>query len=295
MKCAKNEWADLQKSFQEIKGARIRYYLGGSGPAVVLVHGLGGAASNWAELAPVLAQTHCVLVPDLPGHGGSSPLPAAPTLDVFADRVVLLAERLGLRRMVVAGHSLGGIVALRVALRRPADVAGVVLAGSAGFSPSGRRAEHSLIISSLARPGRLVAPHRATVARSSFLRRLTLGWGAADPDGLSARAVEGFLAGPALHTDTGSAARAMIADDLQARFADVRCPTLVLWGARDRLTPVSDAFEYARRLGSTVRVIADCGHLLIGERPDACCAAIRDFSDRVRQLDEAPFEAEPIG
>lgn len=295
MRCAKTEWADLQEGFQEVKGTRIRYYLGGAGPALVLVHGLGGAASNWAELAPMLALTHRVLVPDLPGHGGSSPLPAAPNLDAFAERVALLAERLGLRGALLAGHSLGGIVALRAALRRPADVTGVVLAGSAGFSPSGRRAEHSLIISSLARPGRLVAPHRATVARSPFLRRLTLGWGLADPEGLSPRAVDGFLAGPALHTDTGSAARAMIADDLQKRFADVRCPTLVLWGARDRLTPVSDAFEYARRLGSTLRVIADCGHLLIGERPDACCAAIREFSDRVRQLDEAPFEAEAIG
>ena len=52
---------------------------------------------------------------------------------------------------------------------------------------------------------------------------------------------------------------------------------LVLWGARDRQVPVADAFEYARRLRAPLRLIADCGHLLIGERPDACARAIDEF------------------
>jgi pimeloyl-ACP methyl ester carboxylesterase len=57
----------------------------------------------------------------------------------------------------------------------------------------------------------------------------------------------------------------------------VRCPSLVLWGARDNQLPVGDAFDYARRLRARLRVIADCGHLLIGERPQACADAIADF------------------
>ena len=51
----------------------------------------------------------------------------------------------------------------------------------------------------------------------------------------------------------------------------------MLWGARDRQVPVDDAFEYARRLRAPVRVIPDCGHLLIGERPEACADAIEAF------------------
>ena len=61
--------------FAEIDGIRTRYFLAGEGPPLTLVHGLGGAASNWTELAPILAERHRVLVPDLPGHGGSDPLP----------------------------------------------------------------------------------------------------------------------------------------------------------------------------------------------------------------------------
>jgi pimeloyl-ACP methyl ester carboxylesterase len=52
---------------------------------------------------------------------------------------------------------------------------------------------------------------------------------------------------------------------------------LVLWGGRDRQVPIDDGFEYARRLRAPIRVIADCGHLLIGERPDVCAAAIEEF------------------
>jgi pimeloyl-ACP methyl ester carboxylesterase len=57
----------------------------------------------------------------------------------------------------------------------------------------------------------------------------------------------------------------------------VRCPVLVLWGAEDVQLPLDDAFEYARRLRAPLRVIPGCGHLLIGERPDACAHAIDDF------------------
>jgi 3-oxoadipate enol-lactonase len=284
----------FERRSAELRGARLTYHLGGAGRPLVLIHGLGGAAVNWVELAPELARDHRVLVPDLPGHAESPPLPVVAALAAFADRVALLAERLCMAPAIVVGHSLGGLVALRVALRRPTAVAGAVLAAAAGFSPSSRRAEQALLLSSLVRPGRLVAPYRRLVARSPLLRRLALGWGAADAAALAPRVVEGFLAGPALHSDIPSAARALIADDLRGRIHEVRCPVFVLWGARDTLTPVSDAFDYARRLDAELRVVADCGHLLIGERADACAAAIKEFSDRVWQLDERPVEAESL-
>ena len=67
----------------------MRYFVGGEGPPLILVHGLGGAAANWTELAPLLVPNHRLLVPDLPGHGGSEALPAVSGLEPFADRVAL--------------------------------------------------------------------------------------------------------------------------------------------------------------------------------------------------------------
>lgn len=262
----------------EIKGVRMRYLVAGAGLPVVLLHGLGGAASNWVELAPKLARTAHVIVPDLPGHGGSSPLAAAPNLRPFADQVAGVLDREGVKGTTVIGHSFGGSVALRLAIRHPGLVGAVVLAGAAGISSSRRTAEYGLRLTALLQPGRRLAPYRRRIARSPFLRKLVFGgWGAADPIALSPRAAEGFLAGPARHSDTLSAARALLLEDPRSELARVGCLCLVLWGARDTQVAVGDAFEYARRLGAPLRVVADCGHLLIGERPDACLDAIEAF------------------
>jgi 4,5:9,10-diseco-3-hydroxy-5,9,17-trioxoandrosta-1(10),2-diene-4-oate hydrolase len=272
---AKVELPGLEERFAEVRGSRLRYLVGGEGEPLVLVHGLGGAAANWLGPVPLLLPGRRLLVPELPGHGGSGPLPAAPSLNAYADRVGALVEREGMSPAALAGHSLGGAIALRLAIRRPELVSGLVLAGAAGISSGTRNARYALTITGILKPGRKIAPHRGRVARSALLRQLVFGrWGASDPPALPPEVVEAFLAGPARHTDTVSAAKALIRDDPRPDLARVGCPALVLWGARDNQLPVDDAFDYARRLRARLRVIADCGHLLIGERPDLCAEAI---------------------
>lgn len=269
----------FEERHEEIKGVRMRYLVGGSGAAVVLVHGLGGAASNWIELAPSLVETKRVIVPELPGHGGSSPLAAAPNLNPFADRVADVLRREGVVAATVVGHSFGGSVALRIAMRHPRLVGSLVLAGAAGISSRRRAAVYGLRLTALLKPGRRIAPYRRRISRSPLLRTFVFGgWGAADPAALSPRAAEGFLAGPARHSDTLSAVRALLREDPRTELHGVGCRCAVLWGARDTQVGVADAFEYARRLGGPLRVIADCGHLLIAERPDACLDAIERFA-----------------
>src|SRR3954470_17767150 len=85
----------------DVKGSRLRVFEAGEGPGVVLLHCLGGAASHWTAVAPPLAEGAEGVVPDRPGHGGSSALPApVATLEAYADRV---AGVLG-APAVVAGH-----------------------------------------------------------------------------------------------------------------------------------------------------------------------------------------------
>jgi pimeloyl-ACP methyl ester carboxylesterase len=219
-----------------------------------------------------------VLVPDLPGHGGSTALPAVAGLEPFADRVALLAEREGMLPAPVIGHSLGGMIVLRMALRRPEDVPAIVLAAAAGLSIGNVWGRNMLSVFSTIRPGRLAARYRGRVTRSPLLRRLVFGFvSVADPVGLTDQAVEGFLAAQLLHTDVGSAWHALRADDPREELEAISCPVLVLWGAEDVQLPLDDAFEYTRRLRARLRVIPGCGHLLIGERPDACNRAIEEF------------------
>lgn len=270
--------AGLEQRFAEVKGVRMRYFVGGAGPPVVLVHGLGGAAANWIELAPLLARRHRVLVPDLPGHGRSGALPAVAGLEPFADRVALVAERENMLPAPIVGHSLGGMVVLRLALSRPDDVQALVLAGAAGLSTGGSWGRRLMTVWMALRPGRVAARYRRWVTRSGLLRRLVFSSVAvADPVALTDEAVEGFLAAQLLHTDVRSAWNALRADDPREELEAVRCPTLVLWGSEDVQLPLDDAFEYTRRLRAQLRVIPGCGHLLIGERPDVCAQAIDDF------------------
>lgn len=271
----------FEERFLDARGCRLRYLVAGEGDPLVLVHGLGGAAANWLALAPLLLPGRRLIVPELPGHGGSSALPAAPSLSPYADRLGLLLDHEGAAPAAVVGHSLGGAVALRLALRRPEAVSALVLAAAAGISSATRSARYALTITGILKPGRKIAPHRGRVARSALLKRVVFGrWGASDPAALPPELVEALLAGPARHTDTLSAAKALVRDDLRPELEHVRCPVLVLWGARDNQLPVDDAFDYARRLRAPLRVIADCGHLLIVERPAGCADAITGFLSR---------------
>jgi pimeloyl-ACP methyl ester carboxylesterase len=261
----------------ERRGAALQYWVGGVGPPLLLVHGFGGAASNFVELAELLAPRHRLVIPDLPGHGASTPLPAAPNLAAYTDVLGALCDKEG-APVDVVGHSLGGAIGIRLAARRTELVRRLVLAAAAGISSSSRAAELLLTFAGIVQPGRLAARRPEAVARSALLRRMVFSrFSASDPSSLSERAILGFLAGPPLHTDVLSAAEALVREDPRPDLGRVTCPVLCLWGAQDLQAPVDDAFEYARRLRARLRVIADCGHLLIAERADACADAIESF------------------
>jgi pimeloyl-ACP methyl ester carboxylesterase len=276
----------------DVRGVRIRTFEAGSGPTIALLHGLGGAASNWALVAPPLAERFRVLVPDLPGHGGSSALPApVETLDAYADRVASLLPA----PAVIVGHSLGAVVALRLAARRPELVRGVVLAGAAGIVTGTRRSQRALALVALVKPAKRISRFSRVVSGSAFLRTLVFrAIAVADPRAFPPIASEGFLAGSALYTGVREAGDALVRTDPRADLDRLRCPALVLHGARDVQVPLRDGFEYARRLHAPVRVVADCGHLLIGERPRAVVGTIEDFLDGILDVDELPLEGELV-
>ena len=275
---SKPELSGFETRVNTDAGTRIRYFVGGEGPPVVLVHGLGGMASNWRLVAPALAAGRRVLVPELPGHGGSDRLPGAQSIDPFADAMLAVAEAESALPAPWVGHSLGGLVALRAAVTRPDAVSGIVLAAAAGISSASRVAEATVTVIGTLRPGRLAGRYRRRVSRSQLGRTLTFGWwGVADPAALDPEMAEAFLAGPLEHTDTLTAGRALVATDLRADLHRVTCPCLCLWGASDNWVPLQDGIEYARRLRAPLRTIAGCGHLLVGERADVVTRAVREF------------------
>src|SRR5919202_3647744 len=123
----------VEKHDVEIDGMPIRYLAAGEGPPVVLLHGAGDNALDWRWVLFTLAATHRVFAPDLPGSPDSA-RPAADYSPAFFERFVAsFLDALGIRRATFVGNSLGGLVALRLALSEPARVKVLVLVDSAGL------------------------------------------------------------------------------------------------------------------------------------------------------------------
>jgi pimeloyl-ACP methyl ester carboxylesterase len=257
-----------------------RYFVAGEGRPLVLVHGLGGWAGNWQAVVDRLEDDFRLVIPELGGHGGSDPLRGARTLEPFVDAIFDVLEHEQAVPAPWVGHSLGALIGLHASVARPDAVRALVLAAAPGITSSTRVGELTVTVLGALRPGRLVGRRSARAARSPRLRKAFLGgWAVADPAALDPVVAQAFFDGPPQHRDTLTAGRALVVSDPRLVLDRVRCPCLCLWGASDNWVPLQDGMEYARRLHAPLRAIADCGHLLIGERPAAVAAAIREFLD----------------
>jgi 3-oxoadipate enol-lactonase len=246
--------------------ARLNFRLDGPDDAPVLVLGpsLGTTLRLWEPQLPALTGSWRVLRYDLRGHGGSEVIPGRATADDLAEDLMVLLDRLGVRRFAIGGVSLGGAIASVVALRAPEQVSGLVLCcTSARFGEPGPWLE---------RAGRVRAEGMEWLAVTAAGRWFTPGFAARHPD--RAEQVVDMLRG----TDPeGYAAccTALARYDVRDRLAEVRAPALVIAGARDPATPVDHARELARGIPAAVlTVVADASHLAPYEQPEPVVQAM---------------------
>lgn len=114
-------------AFCQVKGKRIFYESGGSGPPIVMVHGAGQDTTSWRYNFQAFAQSHRVIAVDLPGHGKSEMvLPPIDSTECFASYLWDFIEELHLKRPILMGHSMGAGICLTVALEHGRKLAGVV-------------------------------------------------------------------------------------------------------------------------------------------------------------------------
>jgi pimeloyl-ACP methyl ester carboxylesterase len=234
---------------------------GFSGAPLVLVHGAGGTRLHWPEALRAMPGRRVIAL-DLPGHG-RSPGGSERTVAGYAQRVLALLDALGVEAAVVVGHSLGGAIALTLALEAQARVAGLVLVGTGA-----RLRVSSAVLEATANP---VLPAQA--ARGMAER--SVGPGASEA--LLGELVEGLRANApgVLHGDF----LACDAFDVMGRLGEVSAPTLVVCGTEDRLTPLKySEFLCGKIRGARLERIAGAGHLAMLEAPDQVAAAVRAFA-----------------
>ena len=244
------------------KDTRIRYYRAGSGPPLILLHGLGESAVIWYANIESLARGHTVYAPDLPGHGASDKPPWSYSLENGVKFLEAFMDALGLQRASLAGNSMGGVVALALALERPQRVRRLVLEDSAGL---GREVAGFLRFMSLPLLGELLISNRPKSTRY-VLRKVFHN---------HAQVTERLV--HLLHTErsrpgntdamlkmlrVGVSLRGMRPEvNLTPRLGKLRVPTMVLWGKEDRIFPVAHGRRAARLIPeSRLRVFERCGH-----------------------------------
>lgn len=242
-------------------------------PALVVLHGLYGSASNWARIAPVLGQRFRVLVPDLRNHG-SSPQHAEMGYPALAGDVLGLLDGLGIERAHVLGHSMGGKVAMCCALQAPQRIRSLIVADMAPRAYDG--AEHLAIIEAM---------QQLKLARLDSRRAADQALAAAIP----VQGVRQFLLtnlqrrGPDWYWRLPLA---ILRDQLPvimdwpvtgARFDG---PALFLHGGRSDYLAERDRAELKRLFpGARTRCMTDCGHWLHAEDPETFTGEVMQFLD----------------
>jgi pimeloyl-ACP methyl ester carboxylesterase len=291
-------WASIDWTRHErdagILGRRLRYVDYGEGPAVVLVHGLGGCWQWWLETIPSLGRAHRVVAVDLPGFGASEPLPAPGEMSVHVQTLVALLDHLGLERVVLAGHSLGGLIALLFASRHERRLHGVASVCGGGIALGRLRlaaiADAFLIFNQVVR---LPGVTRALALRPR-LRRALFAPATGDARSLSpalAAEIVPRLSSPGFADAVVSGAQ--IANLIDAR--EIGSPALLIWGALDPILPVAGARELARRLPDGRLVVLDgVGHCPMFECPDRFVAALTGFAAGVSTEAGRRTEAEVV-
>jgi len=264
----------------------------GSGPPVVFIHGLSGCWQNWLEQIPLFARDHRVIAIDLPGFGHSEMPVEEISISGYADAIDALMEQLDLEEARIVGNSMGGFIGSELAIQHPERVERLVLVAAAGLSiesiRTGRttglrhRAEN-VVFFTLGH----VASRSHQVALRPRLRAALLMTVAAHPARLPGPLAAQQVLGSG-KPGFSDALEAMCRYPLRDRLEKIACPTLILWGDKDRLVPVKDAAIFEQLIPDSRKIIyQDSGHVLMMERPARFNSDVKAF------LDEAPGEEQP--
>jgi pimeloyl-ACP methyl ester carboxylesterase len=247
----------------------------------VWVHGLSGSWQNWLENLPVLARAgyRCVAM-DLPGFGASEMPAEKISITGYAAAVDELLQVLGVTRAVVVGNSMGGFVGLELAIRFGTWVEKLVVVSAAALTIEGQRNIFRLARVSargLAMGAGWLASKSDELARRPRSRLAMFAIVAAHPDRLPAALVAEQLRGSG-KPGFIDALDALTSYPIRDRLGDIAAPTLVVWGAKDPLVPVRDAWELGRLIpDARVVVYEDTGHVAMLERPAAFNALVQAF------------------
>lgn len=275
----------------DLHGHRQIYRTAGSGPPVVLIHGMINSSRHWRDVAMQLADGHTVIAPDLIGHGDSATPRGDYSLGAHAAAIRDLLAAIGIDRATIVGHSLGGGVAMQFFYQFPQRTERLVLISSGGLGHDVSPLLRTAALPGAAKVLRLAAHPRLLAGLSAAGERLTengVDKGAAlEAIARALRPLQDHGSREAfLHT-----LRAVIDEHGQRVSARDRLyllagvPTLIVWGARDRTIPAAHGREAQQMIpGARFELLERAAHFPHIEDPDGLAAVLLDFLKTTRPM-----------
>lgn len=283
--------------FRTIHGHRRAFRIAGSGPVIVLLHGVGDSSTTWEPVHAKLAQRFTVIAPDMLGHGESDKPRADYSLASFANGLRDLLTALEIDRVTLVGHSLGGGVAAQFAYQYPQFVERVILVSAGGVTkdvsialrlaamPLGAEA-----LSMLRLPGAVPAMGLVSRAVGSVVgsTRFTR-------DVASLPRLVGGLSKPGAVSAFARTLRGVV--DTQGQYVTMLdrsylmhgLPVQIIWGEDDLIIPASHARLAHRQIpGSRLEILPESGHMPHGDHPDRFVQIVHQFIDSTE-----PYESDP--
>lgn len=276
--------AELQRV--RIGEREMTYRTLGSGPAVILIHGVAGSSETWEPILPELAARARPIAVDLPGHGGSTNPGGDFSLGAHAACIRDLMIALDIERATLVGHSFGGGVAMQTAYQFPERCERLVLVDSGGLGP-----EVAGFMRALSLPGAELAltlgcSERVVRVGNAVARALKRVGLRPTPSTEAVARGMASLTTPSARASMLSTLRSVVGFAGQRVSATDRLrlaaflPTLIVWGARDRIIPVAHARAAHEAIpGSVLEVIDDAGHFPHLDDPRAVVDALMRFLD----------------
>ena len=267
-----------------LHGHDMVYREAGSGPVLLLVHGMASSSRTWQRVMPALAEGSTVLAPDLIGHGDSAKDHTDYSLGGLASSLRDFLVATGHERATVVGHSLGGGIAMQFSYQFPERTERLILVGSGGLGK-----EVAFLLRALAVPGiEYVLPPAFTPRLARAGARMTA-W--LDRLGVPrAGAIEEMYESYASLTDTETrrsffrvlrsvvGASGQLVSAVDRLYLAAHMPTLIAWGERDGIIPVNHAHEaHAAMPGSRLEIFPKVGHFPQRECPEDFAAVVLDF------------------
>jgi magnesium chelatase accessory protein len=275
------DWPNRAASrFVDTERMRWHVQMAGSGPVLLLLHGMGAATHSWRDVLPLLAEHFTVVAPDLPGHGFTTGRPTGGLSMVGMARAVgELLAKLEISPEVVVGHSAGAAIALRMVLDGVIAPRGVVGLNPALMPFPGLAAKlfptlaRMLFVNPFA-PHIFAAMARGPGEAKGFLERST-------GSRIDAAGVDFYRRLFATSDHCAGALTMMAAWDLETLSRDlprIRVPVVLVHGTSDSAIPLASVNEAAALIpGSRVELLPDLGHLAHEERPNEVARLIGDF------------------